>query len=364
MNGAIEKSISFLLLIIAGCLLRKKISSSEQKNGIKVILLSIALPSMIFVGLQKVSFSWDLLALPLMVLVFNIAAFFFTCLIIYLIRVPAESSSAKTIKMLFPSLAPGLSCFPFLLEYFGEESLANGAIADMGNKFFVLIALYLIALQWYCRSIKNETQVNTKKLGSLFKSLIGEPVNLVILVAVVQMIIGIDYESFPVPLSLTIDRISLIMTPLVFIFIGISVKFNRLQFATIAYLLICRSGFGFLFSGIVLLTFKITDPLIGTLAVLLPQSCCSFWPYAHMNAINTLAKIEGNAKELFDEDLAMNILALSLPYSTVTILCLSTWGERIAEPKFSLIVSAICFAVVLIPMCLRLPQNILTRNQM
>lgn len=365
MNGALEKSISLFLLIIAGCLLRKKIISEEQKNGIRIIILSVALPAMIFVGLQKVNFSWELLALPLLLLAYNTTAFFFFSLIVVFTRTPAQSPSARTMKMLFPSLAPGLSCFPFLLEYFGEESLANGAIADIGNKFFVLIALYLIALRWYHRGFKAGSGSNgSSKIGSLFKSLLGEPVNLVIILSAFMLIIGLDYASFPSPLRLTIDRISLIMTPLVFIFIGISVRFNWTQFQTISLLLICRSGFAFLFSAALIYFLKISDPLMASLTVLMPQSCCSFWPYAHMSAINSLVQKGDCKKRLFDEDLAMNILALSLPFSTVTILCLSTYGARIAEPKISLILSAICFAVVLLPLVLKFPQSAATRNQM
>ena len=57
--------------------------------------------------------------------------------------------------MLLPSLAPGLSCFPFIIVYLGDEYLALAALADVGNKIFVLILLYMLAMHWYhLRSLK------------------------------------------------------------------------------------------------------------------------------------------------------------------------------------------------------------------
>lgn len=345
MSDAANKSISFLLLIVVGVCLRKKIKTQEHKDGIKHFILSAALPAMIFVGLQQVHISWKLVALPLLTLGFNGFSFLFTHLTLFIAKIPLRSPDAKTIKMLMPSLAPGLSCFPFLLEYYGETSLANAAVADMGNKFFVLIVLYLVALHWFYSSKKTGSYSQISKLGSLVKSLMSEPVNLVILVFGIMLVTGINYNAFPMPVRLTIDRISMLMAPLVFIFIGISVRWRWRQFQTIFYLLMFRSGFGFLCSGATIYCLQVSDPATCALILLFPQSCCSFWPYAHMGAINSLASKREATPPLFNEELAMNILALSLPVSTLTILCLSTIEGRISEAAFALKVSGGCFGV-------------------
>jgi malate permease and related proteins len=39
--------------------------------------------------------------------------------------------------------------FPFILEFGGELLFAMAALGDIGNKIFVLIIAYLIAMKWY-----------------------------------------------------------------------------------------------------------------------------------------------------------------------------------------------------------------------
>ncbi|MEM9339133.1 MAG: permease, partial [Bacteroidota bacterium] len=258
----------------------------------------------------------------------------------------------RTIKMLLPSLAPGLSCFPFILEYFGESTLANAAIADIGNKVFVLIILYLLALKWYHKYEYVEYSGKGNKLKSLAKSLIQEPVNLVIIAGIGMLLIGINYETMPSFLRGAVDRLSMMMTPLVLVFIGISVKLDWKQLKVIWSILLFRSGCAFLFSGLVLMISQISDPMVAMLIILFPQSSCSFWPYAHMSAINKMGEDSEKAKT-FNLDLGMNMLALSLPLSTLIILALSTYGEKSADLLFVFILSGVLITVSLIPNLLR-----------
>lgn len=348
MNSAIAKTISLFLLIMVGFFLRKKIKSKEQKEGLKIVILSVALPSIIFIGLQKINFSVDMLIFPIAALVFNLCAFASVSFLSSVFKLDKDSSYARTLKMLVPSLAPGLSCFPFLLEYFGEPTLANAAIADIGNKIFVLIILYLLALKWYHKSEYVEYSDKGSKLKSLLKSLISEPVNMVILLGVGLLLFGINYDSFPAFLSMTVDKMSLIMTPLVLMFIGISVKLDWAQIKTIWSVLLFRSGFAFFFSGLILAFFPATSPALSMLIVLFPQSSCSFWPYAHMSAINAMGEAK-NTKPVFDMDLGMNILALSLPLSTIIILGLSTYGEKSSSPVFVFTLAGILIGASVLP---------------
>lgn len=352
MNIAVAKTLSLFLLIAIGFLLKGKVKSKEQKDGIKVIILSVALPSIIFIGLQKIDFSIDMLAFPIFALAFNCLAFLSVYALIAVFGFERNGDYARTLKMLLPSLAPGLSCFPFLVEYFGESTLANAAIADVGNKIFVLIILYLVALKWYHKSEYVDYAGKGSKVKSLLKSLVSEPVNLVIIVGVGMLLAGINYETLPSFLRMSVDKLSLMMTPLVLLFIGISVKLDWKQIKTIWSLLLFRAGFAFLISGLLLLYMPETSPLLGMLVVLFPQSSCSFWPYAHMSAINKMKRPEGS-KPTFDLDLGMNILALSLPLSTIIILGLSTYGEKSTDPRFVFSLAAIFLACALVPQLFR-----------
>ena len=75
MNLAVTKTISLLLLILIGFFLQKRIINKEQKTGIKEIILSVALPAIIFISLQKVNFEAEMIILPIMAIIFNLAMF-------------------------------------------------------------------------------------------------------------------------------------------------------------------------------------------------------------------------------------------------------------------------------------------------
>ena len=138
MENAIEKSISFLLFIAIGILLKKKISAGDETNGLKNLILTIALPATIFIALLKVNIHDNLLVYPILALFFNATLFSFTPALLYIIGISKDAPAARSAKLLVPSLAPGLSCFPFILEFLGDNALAKAAMADLGNKFFVL----------------------------------------------------------------------------------------------------------------------------------------------------------------------------------------------------------------------------------
>ena len=79
------------------------------------------------------------------------------------------SSMQRTLMLLIPSLAPGLSCFPFIIEYLGESTLSWAALADVGNKLFVLVFLYLLAMHWYYQRKKS---TDTGKTNQRLKELL------------------------------------------------------------------------------------------------------------------------------------------------------------------------------------------------
>ena len=66
------------------------------------------------------------------------------------------------------------------------------------------------------------------------------------------------------------------------------------------------------------------------LIVIFPQSSCSFWPFAHMTVVDQLEK-KNQASKTFDTTFALNLLAFSLPYSTITILSLCSVGPSVAN---------------------------------
>jgi malate permease and related proteins len=333
MNPAVQKTLSLIILLLIGFLLRKKFQDPAKQNGLKTLILTVALPAIIFVALLKAEIRADLLALPFLALGFNFILFFLLRYSLPLFGLEKDSPSYRTYLLLFPSLAPGLSCFPFLIEYLGDDALAWGALADIGNKFFVLIFAYMLAMNWFIRNYPNSSNGTKDKIKSLLMSLINEPINMVMILALILLGLGIHMENLPSFLSSAIGNLSSLMTPLVLIYIGIAVIFNWKQIQKITGLLFLRSGITFILSGlIVLLVPSLTYPAILVM-VAFPQSAISFWPFAHMSAfVGMEQKMEGNEKRTFNLELAVNILAVSLPFSTAIMLGIFSFGETFTSP--------------------------------
>ncbi|WP_273446005.1 AEC family transporter [Neolewinella agarilytica] len=330
MNPALQKTLVFLLLIAAGYFLQKKINGKQDLKGIKVLILSVVLPATIFVALLKIKISAELLLLPVGALALNFILFYAAKKALPQLGFTTGTSDFRTMVMLIPSLAPGLSCFPFVMEYLGDEPLAMAALADVGNKVFVLIILYLIAMNWYYgqRATTEAFSGNPdrkEKLKDLGLSLLREPVNLVIVAAILMLSFGLNISSLPGFLETTAVRLAALMTPIVLLFIGMAVRFERREMTLILRVLAFRSGIAFFVSGIALLLLPAMAPAMVLLLVIFPQSAVSFWPFAHMSAVEGMRGEKD--KPVFNVDLALNVLACSLPFATVIILTVLSCGE-------------------------------------
>jgi hypothetical protein len=181
MNEALQKTLTLLLLIGLGLLLRSKFKNKEYVNGIKQMVLTVALPATIFIALLKIEVDAKMIFVPIAALAFNFGMFALMPLILKTMGIEKKTSTGRTLIMLVPSLAPGLSCFPFIAEFLGEQGLALAALADVGNKFFVLIFLYIIAMNMFLSGNESEESNLGKKVKSLLLSLVGEPINMVLL---------------------------------------------------------------------------------------------------------------------------------------------------------------------------------------
>lgn len=335
MSIALQKTCSLLLLIFIGYLLKNRLVRDEHKKGLKTIILDLALPAMIFLALLKIEMDSDLIFLPILVLAWNVTMLIASKFALPILGLKKESAQSRTWLLMIPSIAPGLSCFPFLLEYLGEDALAWGALADIGNKIYVLIISYLIAMSWYYRHLSLGSRSNGQKVKQLILSMFKEPINLVIILALVLLSFGLRLENLPGFIGESIVMLKAIMTPLVLLFIGVSVILKWNQIKTIASILLIRGGFSLVLSGVFISVFELPNMESILLAVVFPLSACSFWPFAHMSAIRKLERDKGIEAEkgTFDLGLGINILAVSLPMSTVLILGVFSSGSYFTYPS-------------------------------
>lgn len=332
MGEALDKPISFILFILIGFLLKKKISAGDETNGLKSLILSIVLPVTIFIALLKIKIGSNLILFPAFALGLNVVLFSVTPVLLYIVGIDKESPSGRSARLLIPSLAPGLSCFAFILEFLGEEALAKAAMADLGNKFFVLFLLYLVAIKWHYKKEAFSEKSLKAKFKSLGLTLLYEPVNIFIVIALILVCFGITLDTLPNFLSLTLTRLSAVMTPLVLIFIGLAVKFKRKQFFQIFSLLMLRASFVLFVVSAVMMVIGAKASADILVVITFSLSACSFWPFAHISAVEYKERNRPEAHKTFNSNFALSILALSLPISVLLILGVLSVQSTFQEP--------------------------------
>lgn len=338
MDISLQKTIVFLFFIFIGVLLKAKFTSKEEISGIKKIILNLALPATIFIALLGIKVELHLLILPLLALGLNLLMFFAMPLVLPLMGIGRNTPEFRTAKLLIPSLAPGLSCFPFVLEFLGEDYLAKAAMADLGNKVFVLLFLYLVAMNWHY-ALQSHRSKKGPQLKPMLKAMISEPVNIFIGVALLLISFGVTMDSLPFFVSETLEKLSLIMTPLVLLFIGLAVKIKRRQFFQIFSLLCTRAGLVLLISGVFVMILGIQAQNEILLTMAFGLSACSFWPYAHIAAVDGLEMDDKPKKKTFNNDFGIAILALSFPLSTILILGVLNSGSFF-DSAYTILVTA------------------------
>jgi hypothetical protein len=157
--------------------------------------------------------------------------------------------------------------------------------------------------------------------------LVQEPINIAVVIALGMVFLGFNVSVLPFFLKESIEKLAVIMTPLVLIFIGLSVKFKKSSIVLLLQSIIWRSGITFVISAIFITLMPANMPTsIILLMVILPQSACSFWPYAHMAIVNELQSKSDHPK-IFRLDMAVNLLALSLPFATILSLIICSSGN-------------------------------------
>lgn len=332
-----EKTISFFILILIGVLFRGKVKNKEQKDTIKTLILAIALPAVIFSALLKIDLSSSLIYPPLLVLSLNFILFLSVRWVLPIIMGKnTPEANKRTLMLMLPSLAPYLSCFPFLAEFSNDTIIGIAAIADTGNKIFILIFLYLLAMYWaYGKQIfgKKETQYN-KLIDTLL-----QPINLSIVIALAASLLGIRLETIPVYFQESLTYLRNLLTPTIMIFIGLAVKVKGKQLKSILGFLLWRSAIAYALSALAVGLFNF-DFATVLLVVAFPQSSCSFIPYAQMSIFSNR---QDKTKELFNPALALSILAISLPFSALTIVWIYSSGNFFTSPLHLIGLSVITF---------------------
>jgi len=115
-------------------------------------------------------------------------------------------------------------------------------------------------------------------------------------------------------------------------YIGLAVKIKRKQFFQIFSLLCTRAGLVLLISGIFVTVTGVEARNEILLTIAFGLSACSFWPYAHIAAVDSMEMDKKSKKKTFSSDFGVAILALSFPLSTILILATLNSGSFFMNP--------------------------------
>lgn len=320
MDTSLHTTLTFVMLIAVGGLMRGKLRLRERQQAMKQVILDLALPAVIFLALLQLDFGATMMVIPAMTIAFNLIMLGVAYVALPFFGVGRGTVEMRTFLLLLPSLAPGLSCFSFLEAFLGQEAVAKAALADVGNKVSVLFLSYLIAMHWFYRLNSGRAHAGYSRVKTLALGMLSEPINLVMVTALLLLGLDMHLDSLPVFVADAIRLLGQLMTPLILLFIGVSVTLNWTQFKLIGKLLLLRAGITFCISGALLILLPGLSSATALLLVVFPQSSCSFWPLAHMGMVEALSAKHQSEVPVFDTGLATNMLALSLPFSVVLIL--------------------------------------------
>ncbi len=344
----LQKAIALALLIGVGYLLKLKFPTSPHQlafatQGLKIVILSVSLPATIFLSI--ISTDLDILTAPLYTLAINLYLMVMGILLVRFLIAPGRRSLRRSVVLMFPSMAPGLTAYPFIDQYLGGDGMAWAALADVGNKIFVLVGLYALAIHWAQELSDVSQKVGQARWRMIVISLLREPVNAAIVVGLALAVAGIHQDQIPFLILDPIQKLAAFTTPLILIFVGVSLKFDVAQLKDILMILLFRSGAGFFFSAVMVMLLAQPSLLVpesigfALLLAVTPQAGCSLWPLMHATQVN------GDIRPTFDTGFILALLTISFPFSIGMIMLMFSAGSFFAFPQHLALAGAVCLAL-------------------
>jgi predicted permease len=301
LSDSAEKALSMFFVLLVGFFFRNKFQDTMARAGLRTLILTIALPASIFTSILNIHRGFDFITPPFFAIIINLSYLSIIWLLTQFWLTEGELPQKRSLIMIFPSLAPGLTAFPFIEDFIGRDGLAWAAMSDVGNKIFVLFGLYALAVNWGQREMSTwagdvKDLKSIKRVQTLIITLFSEPINISILLGLILMSLGFNQSNFPSFISDGLSIISGLTTGLILLFVGISFRFKTDEIIAVLSVLLARSGLGFLLSAATI-HFSPAAQQEPLLFVVMPQCGCSLWPFLHMIKVEDDLSANLNAEE-------------------------------------------------------------------
>src|SRR5690606_28115894 len=98
MNPVLQKTLACVVFIVVGILLKIKLDRKEHVEGIKHLILTIALPATVFVELLGAKANIQMLFLPILVLALNFILFYTTPFFLKILGIQTNSAEGRTLR--------------------------------------------------------------------------------------------------------------------------------------------------------------------------------------------------------------------------------------------------------------------------
>ena len=134
---------------------------------------------------------------------------------------------------------------------------------------------------------------NKISIKSILKNIFLEPINAVLAISIIMLSFGFNVNDIPAIITDFISRLKDTLTPLVLIFVGLSIIFAKQALREIIPLLFIRAGISLFLMGLIGTFLDFGGVSDSIFYIILSLSSVSFCLFAHMTLVD---KIEKNAK--------------------------------------------------------------------
>lgn len=284
----IEKVIPLFIIFSITLFLKKK-EIFQKKDGqlISKVLANMVVPAMIINAFSNVSFTQNLLVLPILGLVVVIAMLGIGYILSAALRLSGKTRGAFIIS--FPTLEGGTVGYVLMLAVFGQSGLVPIALFDLGNAICFFCVIFFIAY-----SLGHDK--GTFKLTTGVSQLLKSPVIGSFLIGILMNILHIHLDA----ISSVVNAISPAAQLLIMVTLALEFEpsFSSLQLPILTVLL--KTGIGFTLGVGITLLFHITG--VEQVAIIIGTSLPS-----------SLLTLMYSSENNLDSQYVANLLSIALP---------------------------------------------------
>lgn len=313
-----QKAASFFALIAIGYALRPKLSDKKALGGVRALVLNALLPAVIFSGLISVKLSLSALGWPLLNAAHIAVHLLFGTLVGRAVLPGAERTNARsTLAFISSSFAPGLSAFVFVKE-FAPSGMAMGALMDLTSKAYLLALMPALMRATYgAAGAPADKPAAKPSLLATMRRELAEPLNAAIVAGLTMSVLGLRTSALG-PLGEAISRLEAAQSPVLFVFIGLTVSLEGEAPVICGAATLARGAIAQLFAYCAVQALDLNGETALALVIML-QSACSVVGFAQLekvaSGITAGGKADGEA--VCELPLALDLVGYSFPLAIV-----------------------------------------------